>query len=90
MKILIAAATLSLMIGIWREGLEKGWYEGVTIYLAVLIIVTVTAANDYMKEKQFRRLLAVRKERQVLVIRDRRVQSISTFDLVVGDIVLLK
>ena len=51
MQILIAAATVSLAIGIWREGLEKGWYEGVTIYLAVVIIVTVTATNDYIKEK---------------------------------------
>ena len=90
MKILMAAATVSLGIGVWREGLQTGWYEGVTIYLAVIIIVTVTAANDYMKEKQFRRLLAVRKERQVLVRRDGQVQTISTFDLVVGDIVLLK
>ncbi len=63
MKILMLAASVSLGIGVWREGLDRGWYEGVTIYLAVLIIVTVTAANDYMKEKQFRRLLAVRKER---------------------------
>lgn len=63
MRILIAAATVSLGIGIWREGLEKGWYEGVTIYLAIVIIVTVTSTNDYMKDKQFRRLLAVRKER---------------------------
>ncbi len=63
MKVLIGAATVSLAIGIWREGINKGWYEGVTIYLAVIIIVTVTAANDYMKERQFRRLLAVRKER---------------------------
>ena len=90
MKILMAAATVSLGIGVWREGLKTGWYEGVTIYLAVFIIVTVTAANDYMKEKQFRRLLAVRKERQALVRRDSQVQTISTFDLVVGDIVLLK
>lgn len=90
MKILMLAASVSFGIGVWREGLDRGWYEGVTIYLAVLIIVTVTAANDYMKEKQFRRLLAVRKERQVLVKRDSQVQTISTFDLVVGEIVLLK
>jgi hypothetical protein len=31
--------------------MEKGWYEGVTIYLAIVIIVTVTATNDYVKEK---------------------------------------
>jgi hypothetical protein len=63
MRVLLAAATVSLTIGIWREGIYKGWYEGVTIYLAVIIIVTVTATNDYLKDKQFRRLLAVRKER---------------------------
>jgi magnesium-transporting ATPase (P-type) len=51
MRILLAAATISLAIGIWREGVDKGWYEGVTIYLAVIIIVTITASNDYMKEK---------------------------------------
>ena len=90
MRILLAAATASLIIGIWKEGLGKGWYEGVTIYLAVVIIVSVTAANDYMKEKQFRRLLAVRKERNALVIRDGKIQTISTYDLLVGDILLLK
>ena len=57
------AATVSLTIGIWKEGIAKGWYEGVTIYFAIMIIVSVTAVNDYMKDKQFRKLLAVRKER---------------------------
>ena len=51
MRILLLAATVSLAIGIWKEGFKKGWYEGVTIYLAVLIITIVTAGNDYMKEK---------------------------------------
>jgi Ca2+ transporting ATPase len=44
------AATISMAIGIWKEGLAKGWYEGVTIYFAVIIIVSVTAINDNMKE----------------------------------------
>ena len=48
-------------IGIWKEGLAKGWYEGVTIYLAVVIITFVTATNDYIKDKQFRKLMDVRK-----------------------------
>ncbi len=87
---MLAAATVSLAIGIWREGLSKGWYEGVSIYFAVLIIVTITATNDYVKNKQFRRLLAVRKERQILVLRDGHVVNISTFELVVGDIILIK
>jgi hypothetical protein len=51
LRILFLAATISLTIGLLKEGVQKGWYEGVTIYLAIIIIVTVTAANDYMKEK---------------------------------------
>ena len=45
------AATASLIIGICKEGVEKGWYEGVTIYIAIVVIVTVTATNDYFKER---------------------------------------
>jgi Ca2+-transporting ATPase len=50
-RVLLLAATVSLIIGIWKDGISKGWYEGVTIYLAVLIITVVTAGNDYMKDK---------------------------------------
>lgn len=85
------AATISLAIGVWKEGWSKGWYEGVTIYLAVLIIVTVTATNDYIKDKQFRKLNEIRKERKALVIRNNgKTQQISTYDLVVGDIIRFK
>jgi magnesium-transporting ATPase (P-type) len=88
---LLLAATVSLSIGIWKDGLAKGWYEGITIYFAILIIVSVTAINDYMKEKQFRKLLAVRKERQVLVIRNNgKAATLSSNDLLVGDIIELK
>lgn len=30
------------------------WIEGVAILIAVLAVVTVTAANDWTKERQFR------------------------------------
>lgn len=90
MRLLLLAATVSLIIGIWKEGLSKGWYEGVTIYFAILIIVSVTATNDYVKDKQFRKLNDVRKERHVLVRRNGHTQMISTYDLVVGDIMELK
>lgn len=28
-----------------------GWIQGVSIYLAIFFIVTITAANDWMKDK---------------------------------------
>lgn len=44
-----------------------------------------------MKERQFKKLMAIRKKHDVLVLRDDgKEQTISTFDLVVGDILLLK
>jgi len=77
------------MIGVWKEGLEHGWYEGVTIYIAVVIIVSVTAGNDYMKEKQFQKLMEVRKSREILAIRGNKPIPVNTYDLVVGDILEL-
>jgi hypothetical protein len=32
--------------------------EGLTIFIAVAIIVSVTAGNNYIKEKQFQKLFA--------------------------------
>jgi Ca2+ transporting ATPase len=91
LRILLLAATVSLIIGVWKDGVEKGWYEGVTIYFAVIIIVTVTACNDYLKDKQFRKLMDARKDRKILVLRNNgTTKYISTYDLLVGDIILLK
>ena len=35
---------------------EAGWIEGAAILISVVVVVLVTAANDYTKEKQFRGL----------------------------------
>ncbi|KAJ0389127.1 hypothetical protein ATCC90586_011773 [Pythium insidiosum] len=37
---------------------ETGWIEGTCIIFAVLVVMFVTAINDYQKEKQFRALNA--------------------------------
>jgi Ca2+ transporting ATPase len=39
-----------MVVGILSEGFAKGWLEGATILLAVVIIVSVSAGNDYIKE----------------------------------------
>ncbi len=58
LKILCAAAVVSLVLGIATEGLAEGWLEGASILIAVVIIVTVTSGNNYIKEKQFQKLNA--------------------------------
>ena len=54
--ILLAAATVSLIVGIYEEGAEKGWIEGVAIYIAVILVSNIGAANDYSKQLQFAEL----------------------------------
>lgn len=83
---MIAAATVSLIIGVAQHGWAEGWTEGVTIYIAVVIIVSVTVGNDYIKEKQFQKLNAVKDKRNVTVIRGGETIQICIFDLLVGDI----
>jgi Ca2+ transporting ATPase len=36
-----------------QHGWKAGWVEGVAIYTAVAVIISVTAGNNYIKEKQF-------------------------------------
>lgn len=35
---------------------DAGWIEGVAILISVIVVVLVTALNDYTKERQFRGL----------------------------------
>jgi Ca2+ transporting ATPase len=90
LRILCVAAAVSLVIGIYEKGLMEGWLEGFAIFVAVIIIVSVTATNDYMKEKQFRKLNSESlKKRRVHVKRAGETRQISHFDLVVGDLLVI-
>jgi Ca2+-transporting ATPase len=61
--------------------------EGLAILVAVAIVVIVSSVNDYKKEKQFQKLNSKKEEREIKVTRDGKIQLISIFDLVVGDVV---
>jgi magnesium-transporting ATPase (P-type) len=88
--ILIAAALISLAIGMWEDP-GHGWIEGGAILIAVFLVASVTAGNDYTKELQFRSLEASsQNDERCSVIRDGSIQRINPRDLVVGDVVLLQ
>jgi Ca2+ transporting ATPase len=89
-QILCFAAIASLVLGIATHGLAEGWLEGVSIILAVLIITVVTSGNNYMKEKQFRKLNEVASRKNVNVVRAGNVVNTSVFELMVGDIVQIE
>ena len=90
LKILCASAVVSLVLGIATEGLKEGWLEGASILLAVIIIVTVTSANNYLKEKQFQKLNAIASAKNVNAYRGGELVNISVYDLLVGDVVELE
>jgi len=70
---------------------EHGWIEGCAILIAVIIVVFVTAFNDWSKEKQFRGLQdRIEGEQTFNVIRSGTAQQVQVGELVVGDIIQVK
>jgi len=63
------------------------WIEGVAILVAVLVVVLVTAFNDWSKEKQFRGLQTkISSDQKISVIRDGSIIELPVKDILVGDI----
>ncbi|KAG7361610.1 plasma-membrane calcium-translocating P-type ATPase [Nitzschia inconspicua] len=89
LQILIVAAIVSLIIGIYDDP-ATGYVEGVAILTACLIVSVVTALNDYQKESQFRELSAANDDIDVVVVRSGKFKSIPVGEIVVGDLVCLE
>merc|ERR1712223_642737 len=67
------------------------WIEGLAILLAVIIVVLVTAFNDWSKEKQFRGLQSrIEGEQTFAVIRNNSMNQVQMGEIVVGDILMVK
>ncbi|XVE89874.1 hypothetical protein DITRI_Ditri20bG0030200 [Diplodiscus trichospermus] len=88
--ILLVCAILSLGLGIKQHGIKGGWYEGGSIIFAVFLVVAVSAVCNFGQNRQFEKFSNESSDIRVEVVRDGRRQFISTFDVVVGDIVCLK
>ncbi|ESO05223.1 hypothetical protein HELRODRAFT_191416 [Helobdella robusta] len=102
--ILTIAAFVSIVLAIYEsiysakknnvnayEDSESGLIEGLGISVAVVIIVLVTAGINYNKEKQFNGLQKKLNEQvKCFVLRAGRTTEISAFDILVGDICIIK
>ncbi|XP_023296722.1 plasma membrane calcium-transporting ATPase 2 isoform X3 [Lucilia cuprina] len=100
--ILEVAALVSLGLSFYKPADEDapvlqeeedhhGWIEGLAILISVIVVVLVTAFNDYSKERQFRGLQnRIEGEHKFSVIRGGEVCQISVGDIVVGDIAQIK
>jgi len=66
---------------------EEGWIDSVAILGSVVIVVLVTAFNDYAKERQFRGLQnKIAADHYFAVIRNGEVKQVPVAEIVVGDI----
>ncbi|XP_060075457.1 plasma membrane calcium-transporting ATPase 2-like isoform X2 [Ylistrum balloti] len=99
--ILLVAALISLGLSFYKppskedggddSESEAGWIEGVAILVAVIVVVLVTAFNDWRKEKQFRGLQSkIEHDHQFSVIRGGQDINIPVGEIVVGDICQIK
>ena len=88
--LILVCAGLSLGFGMKEHGPGEGWYEGGSIFVAVFLVVVVTALSNLRQERQFHKLSKVSNDIKVEVVRNGRRQNISIFDVVVGDIASLK
>ncbi|KAF3040661.1 plasma membrane calcium [Didymella heteroderae] len=94
--VLTVAAAISLALGLYETfGAEHppgsptsvDWVEGLAICIAIVIVVLVTAVNDWQKEQAFVRLNAKKEEREIKVTRSGKAIMISVYDVLVGDII---
>ncbi|KAL1808527.1 hypothetical protein DCAR_0728000 [Daucus carota subsp. sativus] len=85
----ILAVALSFVFGIKKHGPKEGWYEGGSIVGALYLVIIVSAICNYWQSRQLDKLYQLRNNIQVKVVRHRRHQQISIFDVVVGDVVFL-
>lgn len=83
----MVAAAVSLIIGILQD-VNHGWLEGSVILIAIVIVVLVSAVNDYMKERQFQRLNSETSTTFLQAYRSGKEIQLSTHELLVGDIIL--
>ncbi|KAJ4983619.1 calcium-translocating p-type atpase [Stagonosporopsis vannaccii] len=94
--VLTVAAVISLALGLYETfGAEHepgaptpvDWVEGLAICIAIIIVVLVTAVNDWKKEQAFVKLNAKKEEREIKVTRSGKAVMISVYDVLVGDII---
>jgi Ca2+-transporting ATPase len=90
--LLSIAAVISLAVGIPQSvrGTGVEWVEGAAIIAAIFVVVTVGAANDWQKERQFAKLNKKKEDRYVKVIRSGKTAEVSTYDIIVGDVMCLE
>ena len=90
-RILIIAAIVSIILGCtFSDDPSKDWIDGVSIVIAVLVVVLVGSITDYQKEQKFHELNEVQAEgTKYKLIRNGQPEDHISDDLLVGDLIMI-
>lgn len=86
---IIRILLIALAVNILLTFRHINWAESIGIVLSILISAFVSSISEYGSEKAFDSLEKSCREQQVCVIRDGEKKTISSDDLVKGDIIML-
>lgn len=91
LQLLMFAALLSTILGvaIEEQRKERAWIDGVAIWMAVIAVSLLGAVNNYQKERQFRNINQQRDAIDVTVFRSGKEMTVPSYQIVVGDIMLI-
>lgn len=67
--ILLLAAFVSALIGLIQDGFPKGLIEGVSITIALMIIIVVNSTNNWISERRLADLINLAEKQEVAVFR---------------------
>lgn len=90
LKVLCVAAVVATVVGIYNDGFAMGWVDGVSILVAIIIIIVVTVGNDLAKEAKFQELMQKSDIMQARVRRSDTMKTVDSEELVVGDLIELE
>ncbi|MBE3112191.1 MAG: HAD-IC family P-type ATPase, partial [Acidobacteria bacterium] len=90
--LLSVSAVISLALGIYQSvdvdagGIGIEWVDGVTVVVAILVIVFASAATDWHKNRKFEKLNERKEQRDVTVVRAGTPRRVSVHGVLVGDL----
>ena len=89
--ILIIAAIVSIVLGTFLlDDYYNDWVEGVSIIIAIIIVVLVSSITEYNKELKFHKLNKTTREgTKYKVIRNGLLEYLISDEILVGDLILI-
>ena len=88
-RILIASAVIQIVLSLFvSEDNSNGWIDGLSIVLAILVVVLVGSITNYQKEHKFHELNELQSEgTKFTVIRNGKHLELTGDELLVGDLI---